>query len=243
MIRIYTNPEKLQSVGDDLEKIRKKTIPYAIRQCLNKAAYETSKYAKERLDETFILRNKYVERSIQYRRAEGLRIENMESQAGAILPFMEQQEQGFRQRGTGHTGGVTIPTSAAGNQPNAKIRTKKQTKRNMMKEINLSRLRKGNLLTIVKVIDAVKSGKREIFLDEKSDNYGRPSGIYRVIGGGKRTKRGWPKGAKLRMLHSLHERSVTVQPHQWLKKAFNKVSPNMIGYYADAFSEQLNRFN
>lgn len=240
MIKLDTDTMDVDKLVKILNEINKKGMPYAIKQSLDKAAFNTMKYMKENLDKEFIIRNTYVGRSMQYRRVNGKHIDNMESSAGSVLEFMGEQEEGFEKHGTGSTGGVTIPTTAVTNQYGSTRRTKAITQKNQMKAIQLAESQKRNKSTIAKIYAARAQGKKEIFIDKKTDQWKRKTGVYRVIRWRKK-KRGWPKGAKLRMIFSLEEKSIRVRPHEWLEPAIKHALPLMHKYFRDAVIEQIQR--
>ena len=67
-------------------------------------------------------------------------------------------------------------------------------------------------------------------------------GIFRVVGGRRGVKRGWPKGAKLKAVHDLTSQSVVIPATPWLKPAFDQVIPQLPTFYKKALTFQLKRF-
>jgi len=241
MINMNIETVEIKKLVETLRDKHAKGIKYAIKRTLDKAAYETSQHMKRHLTDNFIIRNSYVNRSIQYRRANGLIISNMESSAGSTLEFMARQEEGFELHGTGSTGGVTIPTTAVTNQYGSTRRTKAITQKNQMKAIQLTESQKRNKSTIAKIYAARAQGKKEIFIDKETDRWKRTSGIYRIIKWKKKTKRGWSEGAKLRLLYALEDKSIRVKPRKWLNPSLEAISKRVNDYYRDALIEQLKR--
>jgi hypothetical protein len=238
MFSISMDKRPLEQLENDLDRFGKQALPYAIRNTLNQAAYQTAEEAKENIGRRFIERNQYTRRSVRYKKTFSRRIDQMESAAGSIQPYMAQQESGFTEQKSGKHG-VPIPSSAAAGQMGARLRTRKLQRKNWMSAINLPAVRvRGKGRTVAAVRAAVETGQRVVFLDSRSDHFGRPTGLYRVVGG-KNGGHGWPKGAKLQMIYSLERSSVRIRPHAWLQPATEKVSKDLGKIYRDALIRQI----
>lgn len=81
---------------------------------------------------------------------------------------------------------------------------------------------------------AVASGQRVVFLPL------RHPGLYRVLGG-RQTDMGWPKGAKLKLLYSLEDSSITTEPRRWLEPSAKLVVRKREEYYRKAILRQIER--
>jgi hypothetical protein len=187
-----------------------------------------------------ILRNTWSERSILVRKANR---QTMEAATGSTQQYMETQEIGGQEDATGKHG-VAIPTSvASGEGRGAKPRQKLVRRPNKVSNITLARKANRGRMTrkqqlLVKVSTAVNSGNRVIFHDFGG---GKKKGLFRVKGGRRGTKRGWPKGARLEMLHDLSRKSVNIPRNPWLMPVANKQAQQLPRYYAAALERQLRR--
>jgi hypothetical protein len=240
MLTISLDKKPLEQLENDLDKFGKNALPYAVRNTLNTLAYEASKEAKDEVGRQFTERNKFTRNSIRFRKTFARNIDAMESSIGSTQEYMRSQEEGFTIHKKGKHG-VPIPTSAAAGQMGASKRTKRLQRKNWMSQINLTkRVATGRGATIAAVRRAVKSGKRVVFIDSKNDLWGRPTGLYRIIGG--RTKdRGWPRGAKLRMIYDMERTSAHTRAHHWLRPAVDKTIPKAGEIYRDEIIKQIER--
>lgn len=238
MFTLKMDQRPLEQLENDLDRFGKQALPYAIRDTLNAAAFQTAEMAKEEISHKFIERNTYTRRSVRYKKTFSRDINRMESYAGSIQPYMRQQEEGFTEHKSGKHG-VPIPSSAASGQMGSRLRTRRLQRKNWLSSINLSSSRvKGRGRTVASVRDAVDTGKRVIFIDSRSDHYGRPTGLYRVVGG-RKGGRGWPTGARLQLIYDLERSSVRTKAHPWLEPATNKVTVNIDKLYRDALIRQI----
>lgn len=238
MFSIDIDKKALIQLENDLDRFGKNALPIAVRDTLNNIAFKSSDLAKRNLSRVFIERNTWTRRSIGYRRAVGRNIDMMLSEMGSTLEYMRLQEEGFVQRKSGKHG-VAIPTNAAAGQLGASKRTRRLQRKNWLNQVNPPRpivRRKGR--TVAAVREAVETGKRVVFIDSRSDHYGRPTGFYRVIGG-RKGGRGWPSGAKLQMIYSAEKPSVRTEPHRWIESPVKLVMRNIDKIYRDALIRQI----
>jgi hypothetical protein len=163
---------------------------------------------------------------------------------GSTEGYMEDQEFGGT-KSKGGKKGVPIPTSyASGEGENAQPRRRLPRKPNTLRNIRLQGNKKkripkhDNQALLFKVQDAVESGKRMIYHD-----FGGRDGILRVLGGRKGFKRGWPKGAQLKMVHDMTEDSVAIPSKPWLAPAVVKTEKFIFNIYSDSLIFQLKKHN
>lgn len=224
----------------DLKTFADRALPFATRNTLNNAAFAAQKIARADIKRDFVNRNKFTVQSIRVEMARGLNIRAQKSEIGSIADYMETQEFGGQKRGKKE--GVAITTSfAAGQGIGNKNRTRLATRRNKLENIRLRKTVRGKnrkQTNLLKVREAVKTGRREVFLDFGG---GRRKGIFRVVGGRKNSQRGWPKGAKIRMLHDMTNKVVTIKKSPWLKPSFDEAQRMIPAFYADALRFQLRR--
>jgi hypothetical protein len=138
--------------------------------------------------------------------------------------------------------GVPIPTAYAAGQEGQQPRTKVPRRPNRLSSIKFNRsrargkTRKQRILLSVR--EAVQTGRRFRFIDFGGD---KSKGIMRVLGGRKGTKKGWPKGARLKMVYSLKDRAVRIPKTPWLDPAVEAEMPRMREHFRQALIFQLRR--
>jgi hypothetical protein len=238
MFTIDFDLRPIEQLEKDLDRFGKRAMPYAIRDTLNTTAYKAAEFAKENIGRKFIERNSFTRRSIQYEKTFARDIDQMKSAVGSVQEYMAKQEEGFtRQKSGPH--GVAIPTSAAAGQGEARVRTRRLQRRNWLSQVNPPKNRiRGPGRTVSAVREAIKSGKRVVFIDKRYDQWDRPTGFYRVLGG-RKSARGWPTGAKLRMLYSVDKPSVRTEAHKWMDPSVDKVVRKFPEIYREAVIRQI----
>lgn len=236
MFETKMDTKPIDQYENELDKFGEHALPFAVRDTLNTSAFETSKRAKRTAGMAFTMRNKFTERSIQFEKTFQKSISRMESAAGSLQEYMRQQEEGFTKVKKGKHG-VPVPTAFAAGQGTAMARTRPVKRINWINKLALTRRRKAagrgeELMDTVH--EAVQTGKRTVFLKDL-----RHPGIYKVLGGRKNTKRGWPRGARLRMLYSLDEPTITTEKHEWLEPAANMVLARQGDIYRKSIERQI----
>lgn len=233
--------KNIKRLERDLSEFAARALPFATRQTLNDTAFATQRIVKADLKRDLTLRNKFTEQSVRVdQERKQLNIRKQQSTIGSTADYMEDQEFGATKTKGGKTG-VSIATSYAAGQQGQRPRTRLPRKVNKLANIRLRKF-KGRTAsnrkqqTLFKVQDAVTSGSRVVFLD-----LGKRQGIFRVVGGSRRFKRGWPKGARLKMLHDMTRQSVTIPRKPWLMPAVAEASRMLPAFYADALRFQLKR--
>ena len=223
--------------------MRIQSVPYATREALNRTAFDGQKIARSLVRNKMILRNNYTVQSIRVDRAKTLSMSGQYSVLGSIASYMLDQEFGAVQVKQGRHG-VAIPTAySAGQGRGTQPRTLLPLKINKLQNILLSKRAKSKAMSIkqrlvITVQEAVHKGPREVFLD-----LGRKQGIFRVVGGRRGTKRGWPKGARLQMLHDLSHDAVVIPRTPWLKPSALKAAEGLQRHYRMALIYQLKRLS
>jgi len=246
--------DSVENLERDLRYVAEQTFPRVVQYTLNRAAFGARKRIQAELKNKMELRNKWTAGSIQYRQAQRGRIDGMASEVGSAAEYMRRQESGFTERAGGRWG-VPIPTSYAAGQEGAQPRTKLVRKANRLQRIKLKTKWRGVTIgagygakggtrkartdkqrNVRSVQIAVTSGARFIFL-----KFPRRRGIFRVVGGRKKFKKGWPDGAKLKMVYDLTSRSVTVRPHPWLEPEVEKTIGDLPKIYRRVLLRELKR--
>jgi hypothetical protein len=231
--------KEIKNLERDLHKFAKHAFPFATLEALNTAVAEAQKDIRRHLGDRMILRNRWTAGSVQIRKARGLKVDAQAAEVGSAQDYMREQEVGFTRRSEGKHG-VPVPMPYSAGQGDARRRTR--TVRNPHKLARIEFKRHAGLgvnrkqRNVRSVQEAVKSGKRYIYAQFK-----QKKGIYRVVGGSKTVKRGWPKGAKLRLVWSLTNRVYSIKAHKWLEPETDKIWKRVPDFYRRALLNQLKR--
>lgn len=224
---------KITKLADALEDLYAKGVPFAVRQAINKTAFEARKKWVKNAESQFILRNKWTTRNmrvIQAPRSEN-NINKIEATLGSPLDYMRQQEFGGVRKAKGKYG-VPIPTTvASGEGQGVQPRRKTVRQRYLMSSIALHRRVTGSRQrkNTVAIIMALKSGSRVAFLEVEA---GR-KGIFRVRG----NKKQW----NLEMLWDMSHGIMNVGPHPTLGPATNEASKELPRYLVSSLGAQVLR--
>jgi len=234
--------DDIRKLESELVIFNARALPFATKATLNNAAFGAQKTARSELHGRFILRNRYTERSIQVDQARTLNIDRQKAVIGSTASYMEDQEFGGTKSAKGKQG-VPIPTTfSAGENEGSRKRTRLPQAHNMLKAIQLASRGVGSTKNkrqrlLRKVQIAVQSGSRVIYANLSG---GRKRGIYRIVGG-VYSGRGWPKGARIKLLYDLSKRSVSIPKSPWLSPAFKKEILNIPAYYKKNLEFQIKR--
>lgn len=230
---------ELKELEKDLQVFAKRAYPFATKNTLNRAAFNARQYAQENIGREFTERNKWTRQSIRVEQTRSLNIRSQMSAFGSTLDYMEKQEFGGITTMTGDKG-VSIPTAYAAGQEGQQPRTRLPRKANRMNNIVLShrkrRAKNRKPALVFAVQDAVRTGRRYVFLE-----LGQRQGIFRVVGGRKGFKRGWPKGAKLKMVQDMTRQSTPVPRTPTIGPAHQQAAQDIPELYAQALRFQAKR--
>ena len=236
---ISVDTAQLRKLEYDLKNFAARAYPIAVRTTLNDAAFETQARYKNTMGSNMLLRSPWVTKSIRIERAGGYSVMSMQSHVGSIDDSMERQEFGGidgPDRGHSHP----IPTSESAGQADQRPRTRVPTRANRLAQIKLAHKRKAarspKQRLIIAIQMAVHDGVRKIYMGRQE---AVTPGIYRVQGGRKGIKRGWPRGAKLRMLWNLSHNFVQTPRNPMLYPASIDTQRLIPEYYAKALRYQL----
>lgn len=217
----------------DLQKMRQKAVPYAIRNYLNTAAFETRRIWQAEIKTTFINRNTFTANSVRVDQAKGTDVATMQAVVGSVAPWLKTDEEGgvVHSKAGSH---VAIPRSASAGQGAGGIRTKAVRGRFYLGAINLAHpvghggRRQQNAIAIA---IARKTGKNLALLTKRNGG----KGIF-VIGGGKRSIR-------TRMLYDVSRSSVKVRSEPTLQRSLDAVKPKLESMLKAAVMQQFARMN
>ena len=223
---------EIKELEKDLKTFAAKAYPFATKSTLNGAAWKARGFAQSNIKRSFVLRNKFTEGSVRVDQARTLRVSRQEAVVGTIAGYLEAQEHGAVKTRQGGVG-VPIPTSyAAGQSPGSRPRSRLITRRNKLSNIDLGSKRAGKQDVLLKVRQAVESNKRVIFHYDS---------LLRVVGGRRGTKRGWPKGARLRRIYNLSRPSIVIPKSPWMAPAAQETEKLIPGLYLEALRFQARR--
>ena len=242
-IMINVDTIDIEELEKELKTYAKKAFPFATKTTLNNAAFKARELIQKDIRVKMVTRNQFTERSILVDQSKTLNVRRQSATVGSTADYMKTQEFGGTKR-AGGSEGVPIPTSySAGQGEQQQPRTKLPRKPNNIRNIRLrgktrkARNRKQALL--FKMQDAVTSGKRFIFYDFGS---GKKKGIFRVVGGSRKFKRGMPRGARLRMVYDLTEKIVDIPKTPMFKPVVATTQVLIPAMYRKAVEFQVRRF-
>ena len=236
MIKIID--KELEKLKDELLVVSKRALPYAVRGTLNGLAFHAQRQARRNIKKNMVNRNKYTQQSIRVEKATA---RTPYSIVGSIAGYMETQEFGGQKRKTGSEGVPIATPYSAGQGMSKRPRTRLPRRGNKLSDITIKKFKGRKYKTreqknVHIVQNAVETGNREVFMELK-----KRKGIFKVIGGAPGTKRGWPKGTKLKMLHDMTKATVRIPRNPWMKPAIERTEPWAPGIYKAAIRYQLKR--
>lgn len=217
----------------------KKAGPYASREALNKTAFDARADIQSRIGDQLTERNQFTRRSIRVDRTRSLEITTQKATTGSVAEYFDELEEG--QRKTPKSGSKSVPLATAYAAGQRGIRTRMPTRRNAMRNLTLRQkalvAKNPKQRNVLLVQDAVNSGRRLLYLE-----LGKTKGIFRVVGGkAHATKRGWPRGARLKMIYNLSKTS-TPRPKQAIFAGMARdIGPVLERNYQRAIDFQLKR--
>lgn len=245
MGRMFSLDDKeLRQMEKDLKTFGKRAYPFATRQTIHLASKRGRELAIRQVSRTMTLRNKFTTQSIQFAPSGANKITlNVGRQAafvGATEEYLAKQEFGGTEQATGRHG-VAIPTAWSAGQEGQKPRTKLPRRPNAIQNIQLQRRMKRAKTraqkNVIAAQTAVQTGNRYVFMDFGQ----RSKGIYRIIGGSKRVKSGWPGNARAKMVYNLDRRSIRIPRNNWLFMSTQATQKEIPVFYRSSLLFQLKR--
>lgn len=235
--------KELKKAQHRLERKAKDGVAWAIRRTLDEMAFQGRREYVRAAKKQMTLRNANTVRSIQFTKVKTMVIEHMESRYGSVENYMDLQERGGVERAKGKEG-VAIPTNVAATGSESSAKRLKDVRANMrVSRVQLRNKRiKGRSQGVRnkrKVVDAVKSGKRYIYMD-----LGRRKGIFRVKGGSKARKL-HPShgviGARVQMIHDLTRKSVSIPKNPMMARTHTTMRRRFDALASKNLTQQLRR--
>lgn len=214
----------------DLKNFAGQALPYASRAMLTRAAFDSRKEAQGNIREKMTTRNAWTVGSVRAERATSLKVRQQESRMGSLAAYMETQEFGGLETGSGKY--QPIATSYAAGQAWGTRRTRLPRKPNRLQAIQL-RKRTGAGLSKkaanrAAIQQAAQGGNKFVFLD-----LGRRQGIFKVTGGKRRPK--------VNMVWDMSRRFVRIPATPTIGPAARTTQQRMPQFYAEALVQQLRR--
>ena len=191
-----------------------KTLARTSATILNRMAARGREIAIDEVDDSMIIRETFVRRSIQFRKVTpGMPVRLQESSVGSIAEFMKAQETGDTRISRGKRG-VPISTSYAARQEGAQPRTKRVAAARRVSKIRLRnrkyRAANRKQRNAIAVHMAAKQSRKFVYLD-----LGRRKAIFRVEGS--------RDNPQIKMVHDLSKRSVRVPRNPWMRRTQARV--------------------
>jgi hypothetical protein len=243
---ISLDTKEVKDLADDLRKLNERGLAFATREAINQTAWKARQFAHRNIDQKMVQRNRWTKGSVRVEKARSLRISAQEAAVGSTESYMETQEFGGTERAQGKHG-VPIPTSYSAGQMGAKPRTRLPRRANRLPNIQLARSRSFKMLgknrrqrVIVAIQMAVQSGKKYVYLESSRR---RKKGIYKILGGDRTEKRGWPDGMRIRMVYDLTLRTIRVNQNKWLTPAALVATLRTEDHFRRALMFQLKRLH
>lgn len=228
---IKLDDKNLKEFEAELKTFARRAYPFATKNTINKAVFETQKISRRDVSVKMVERNKFTKQSIQVDQARTLNVQQQAATVGSTAGYMEDQEFGTIKRKSGSKG-VRIATGYSAGQEGQQPRTKLPRRPNKMQNIRLRKRRikadTRKRRNISAIRQAATSGNKFVFLD-----LGKRQGIFKVTGGKRRPK--------IKMVQDMTEQSVTIPRNPWLKPAVDVVQLRMPTFYRDALIFQLKR--
>lgn len=238
------NDKQLLKYEKDLERLRKKSIPFAVKNTLDSTAFNARKIWQHEIDNRMIQRNKFTRGSIRVEKSRIATIETMESKTGSIADYMDEQEFGGVKVSKGKHG-VVLPTKfSSGEGRGSSPRKRLPRAANKFKKIRLSNSKSIHAskrqMIFLAAAEAATSGQKYVFLDLGA---GR-KGIYKVTTSGRRPSKNSFRGLKLRMqqVHNLSRKTVKIPKNPTMIPAANQAQREMPKIYKKSLQFQLKNF-
>jgi hypothetical protein len=240
---IQVDIKDIKKLEKNLGRATRFALPIATQRSLNDYAFYAMNKSKENVAKKMIVRTPYTTKSIQVNKAKGLKMNRMKSSVGSTVDYLADQEFGYTKTSKSKEG-LSIPTTTASGEPEqARTRRKLVRRRNKLTNLKLRKVsrkaKSSKQELLLKVQDSVAGGNRVFFHDFGGR---KKKGIFRVYGGRKTFKRGWPKGAKIKMLFDMSKKVISNDGNKWLMPSVNQTEKISKEIYYKRLDEQMKRF-
>lgn len=211
----------------DLKKMREKAVPFAIKNALNTAAFETRRLWQAEVKSVFTSRNLFTVNSIRVEQATPTKLQ---ATVGSVAPYMGLQETGGTDSGRHGRKPIAGPV-AAGQAPGGK-RTRLVRGRFKLPAINVAHpALHGNRKqrNAIAIAVAIKSGSKRAVLERP----GGGKGLF-ILGGR-------AKAPTVRLLWNVSKSSVHIKAEPTLQRSLDAVKPKLEHMMEAALTQQMQR--
>ena len=217
----------IKRLESELKTFARTALPFATRNTVNRAAFQAQREWQHEIRQKLTTRNQFTAKSIRVEQSRTLDVRRQAAVVGSIAPYMENTEFG------GVKEDPAIQTGYSAGQRGQQPRTRLPRRKNALKNIKLSKRKRGGKLSrvqrnIVKVKQAAESGNKYVYLDLR-----RGKGVFKVIGGKRRPK--------IRMVADLSRKSVVIPATPTLGPAVAATRRAIPIIYKAALTQQLAR--
>lgn len=229
-MKFEVKADDLDLLLHELETVRRRAVPFAIRDSLNASAHFAKAEWTKQLHVKLTIRSTWTQRGIRTERATGLDINRMVSAVGSVRGYMSKLEEG----GTvSDPMGVPIHTSvASGEGRGARPRTKAVRPSNRLNKIQRYKGSFGsqsqrNMQSVAKAQRG--GGRNKVAYME----LGAKKGLYKVSGSKRKPR--------IDLLIDLSRLTTKVKPHPTLQPTIARLAPRLPTIHALAIVRQLRR--
>ena len=238
------NDEQTEELEHMLFVFASRALPFAVRNTIKDTAFLAQRFARQDVDDKFILRNKHSQRSIRVDKSavmRELKIDRMHASTGSDESYMARQEFGGRQVAKGTEGKPIYTSQAAGLGDSSPPVKKLPRAPNKMSRIQLKknklRAKSRRQAFFFAAVQTLEERNKYAFIDDNEHT----KGIYRIQGRLNR-KGSWKiKNLKMKLIWDLSRKSVTNAKEPWLLPASQDAAALQPAIYRKRLNEQLVR--
>jgi hypothetical protein len=224
---VTVDTSELRRFAKDLDKFAHKAIPHAVRNSLNRSAFEGQREWRAEVKRTFTVRRPFTEKSIQVTKARGTDLRTMVAVLGSTAEYMGAREEGETKR-KGGKHGVPIPTVSGARGGSIKRQIQRPHRMGAIRLTDRARTGARKQRNAVAIRRALKAGNRFVLLETT-----RGAGIFRITGAKRRLR--------VKMIWDLAKKSVTVAPFETLTRTLKAIEPRLTTIHIESLKEQLRR--
>lgn len=232
LVSLTVNTRAHRRLADDLLTFQRSTAREVSSAALNRTAKGASLFAKQNLQAKFTLRNKFTLGSIRHTRTPPSRpIDRQFVLVGSIQPYLAKQEKGGSLSRT-KTGRRL--TTSEGSREGASAFPRRKLARGRYRSSNIRLGRRGGGRTgsvgrqAKRAVESARAKKKKfVYLNLGNDR----AGIFRV------------ERKRIKMVHRIMGRPVSVKARPWLKPATDKARRLAPKVFRQELGQRLRRSN
>jgi hypothetical protein len=227
MARVEIDTRGFDKLLKQLEDVKTKAVPYAMREYVNSAAFAARTGYIERAKANMVLRSKWTEKSVQVDKAKSLKVSDQQAVVGSVADYMATQESGATEGKHGQHG-VPIPAAAPGRRKGRKSKTPtaNQLSRLTLASRGVKGIRQKRNAAAIAI--AGRRGGGVVFLDLR-----KTKGLFRVSAG--------KKNLRIKKLWDLSKGRITIPRNPMLQQAIAVVTPQLPDLGRKAIEFQFRR--